>query len=55
MTLPRFMALSKHWQEHPPLEVLVAGFVGFKSEARRQSDYGDLNELLAMFPTGVIA
>ena len=30
MTLPRIAALRKYWDEHPPVDLLVASLVGFK-------------------------
>ena len=32
LTLPRLTALTKYWSEHPPVHLLLAGFVGFKPE-----------------------
>jgi hypothetical protein len=30
MTFPRFKALVNYWKLHPPVHVLLAGFVGYK-------------------------
>jgi hypothetical protein len=30
MTIPRFLSLSKYWQDHPPVHHLVAAFTGYK-------------------------
>lgn len=48
------MALTHYWQKHPPVHLLVAGFMGYKPQAEEKK-YGDLGELIAMFPGGVIS
>lgn len=45
MTLPRLAALTRYWDQFPPLHVLVAGAVGY--EARKPAaDPGELFEML---------
>lgn len=60
--MDRLDALERHWQNEPPVDVLVAGFVGFKlpkpkkaPKAKRKTGNNEaMNELASMFPDGVI-
>lgn len=57
-TLSRYYAMQDYWQEvAPPLDVLIAGFMGWKPRKRpgkKSADAGDLGDLLRMFPGGTI-
>jgi len=46
MTVPRFQALARYWQRHPPLHLMVAAYLGIRPEPRPK---GDLGDLLALF------
>lgn len=49
-TLPRYYAMQDYWQEvAPPLDVLIAGFMGWKPKKRKAEKKGDLGDLIAMF------
>ena len=57
MTIPRFLTLSKYWQNHPPVHHLVAAFTGYKgADGKRavpppssQDDETDMEIFLAEF------
>ena len=34
MDFPRLFAMNRYWQQHPPLHIMVASFMGIKPEAR---------------------
>lgn len=49
--------MEDYWQEvAPPLDVMIAGFMGFKPKKRpgTKDQTGDLGDLLRMFPGGSI-
>ena len=52
MTVPRFQALSRYWQRHPPLHVMAAAWLGIKPKLA--AERGDLGDLVAMFADGRI-
>ena len=52
MTVPRFQALSRYWQRHPPLHVMAAAWLGIKPKLT--AERGDLGDLVAMFADGRI-
>jgi hypothetical protein len=39
MTLPRFKALSEYWKLHPPVHILLAGFVGYKPSVHSKDSW----------------
>jgi len=49
--IPFLEDLHRAWADWPPLRKLVAAYLGHKPRARK---HGELQELLAMFPHGVI-
>lgn len=49
LTLARITQLFEEWQSFPPVHEAVARFLGYKKKS-----YGDLTELMGMFPTGTI-
>lgn len=63
----RYQAMQDYWLlVAPPLDVMIAGFMGWKADpfhkkrtsnggqGTRGEEYGNLNDLLSMFPGGVI-
>jgi hypothetical protein len=36
LDLPRLLALSEYWRDHPPVHVLVATFLDYKPKARSE-------------------
>jgi hypothetical protein len=61
MTLWDVMELSEYWAENPPVHLLVAAFVGYKSEAPprfRPEDFAETNDnwrqQLAAIPGGEV-
>jgi hypothetical protein len=68
LTVPRLNALYAEFEQHPPVAVLVAGYLDYKKPPRRKPavitktsangiiDYEEdpYLELAAMFPGGVI-
>lgn len=32
MTLPRVYAMTQHWQDHPPLNLMVQAYLGIKPD-----------------------
>ena len=49
LTVPRLEAMTEEWRLHPPLAVLVAGYVGYKPKPR---DADAVEELMRLFPGG---
>jgi hypothetical protein len=41
ITIPRLKALHKEWQRHPPLALMVAGYLGIKPK-----EEGSVEELV---------
>ena len=52
MTLPQFADLCAYWGGHPPLHELVAGYLGYKRNAKEPM--ADVSALLALAPGGVL-
>ena len=48
--IPFLAALMHSFEDNPPLRKISAAFIGYKPPKRAN----DLNELLAMFPSGKI-
>lgn len=47
MTLDRLGALTKYWNSHPPMHLMVAAYLGIKpTRGGRGQDKGDLGELI---------
>lgn len=38
LTLHRYYALCEYWRDHPPLHIMVAAYLGIKSESRKESE-----------------
>jgi hypothetical protein len=56
MTLPQVYELLDYWERHPPLHLLVAGYLGYRPQ--RKSDRAaaaprDIGALLGLAPGGV--
>lgn len=53
-TLPEYYELCEYWIEHPPIHLMVAGFLGVKSGQRpaEKEKPTDLGILLGMAPGG---
>lgn len=51
MTFPRLEALNKYWRQHPPVHILVAGYIGYKAPApiEENNNQGDMDEFIALF------
>lgn len=51
MDLPRLEAMNTYWRNHPPLHLMVAAYLGIKSEPKSTAGgQPDLVALLAQFP-----
>jgi hypothetical protein len=54
MDLPRLYAMNDYWQQHPPVHIMVAAYLGIKPAATSnistpvQNDESELAEFLAM-------
>jgi hypothetical protein len=54
MTLPRLFAINHYQQDHPPVHVLLAGFMGVKQKPKESEGEDNLDELLqAMGASGI--
>jgi hypothetical protein len=51
LTVPRLEALREQWRLHPPPQLLLAAFLGYRPPPR---DDDALAELLHLFPTGTL-
>ena len=51
LTVPRLDAMNEEWRMHPPLAMLVAGYLGYKPKPRRVEA---VEELMRLFPTGIL-
>ena len=40
MTFLRLTELNKHWGKHPPMNVMVQAFMGFKADNPKQEQDG---------------
>jgi hypothetical protein len=49
MTLPDFYAMQSEWEQWPPLNVLVAQFMGHKPPGRVKQSQNNLQELIDLF------
>ena len=46
LTLPRVYALMEYWRKHPPTHILVAAYLGVKSDSPADDDLlGDESDL----------
>jgi hypothetical protein len=51
LDIPRLSALSSYWRVHPPMHVLLAGYVGFKPPEvtdGRANDPAEMAKLAAL-------
>lgn len=44
LTLPRYNSLQRFWQKHPPTQILLAGYVGYKAPTLDEATDGDVVE-----------
>ena len=42
LDLPRLKSLNKYWRKYPPLQVLLAAYVGYKEPEKLTSDDGNV-------------
>jgi hypothetical protein len=54
MDLPRLYAMNDYWQQHPPVHIMVAAYLGIKPKATAtatpvENDPAEVQALLAMF------
>lgn len=49
LTVPRLEAMTEEWRLHPPVAVLVAGYLGYKPKPR---DVDAIEQLVRLFPGG---
>lgn len=49
LTAPRLEAMAEEWRLHPPVSVLVAGYLGYKPKPRAAEA---VEELMRLFPSG---
>jgi hypothetical protein len=57
MTLPEYYRLCRYWQGHPPVHLMVAGYLGIKpapSPAAMGGDGWDIAALVRMAPGGYL-
>jgi hypothetical protein len=47
LTLPRYNALQRFWMKHPPTQILLAGYVGYKGTGASAPAAGGTTEDLA--------
>lgn len=40
LTLHRYNTLARFWQKHPPMAVLLAGYVGYKAQPQAEATDG---------------
>lgn len=56
MDIPRLLAMNAYWAKHPPLHVMIQGFLGIEAKSATtdtdQSDQPDLLDMLKNFPQG---
>jgi hypothetical protein len=56
MTIPRLSAMTRYWNQNPPVHVLVAGYVGYEAPTDTTADgqaavnEQDIATLLASIP-----
>jgi hypothetical protein len=53
MTIPRLNKMTEYWDRHPPVHLMVAGFMGYEGEAPAQKvgpdNPGKLSDLVREF------
>ena len=53
MTIPRLNELTQYWDKHPPVHILLAGFMGYEKEAESAKvgpdNPGKLDDLVRQF------
>jgi hypothetical protein len=47
VTMSEFTMLSKYWVDHPPVHLMVAGYLGIKPKAKQSDDKATLDMLKA--------
>jgi hypothetical protein len=58
MTIPRLSAMTRYWNQNPPVHVLVAGYIGYEAPAEAVADgkppaapkQDDIETLIASIP-----
>lgn len=50
LDLPTLAALSKYWRKYPPLQVMIAAYLGIKSDEPDKVKKPAFEELMAEFP-----
>lgn len=48
----RVQALCRYWERHPPLHLMVQGYLGIKSKDQSHASHDDLISVLQQFPQG---
>jgi hypothetical protein len=52
LTLPRVKALQRYWRDHPPVHLMIAGYLGYKPPGKPaavpESQGNGLAELMAL-------
>ncbi len=33
LTIPRYLAMARYWRAHPPVHLMVAGYLGIKTDS----------------------
>ena len=46
--IPRIEALNRYWENHPPVQWMVASYLGIKPKGKSNQD-GDIAQLMGMF------
>jgi hypothetical protein len=51
MDIPRLKAMNLYWRQHPPVHMLVAGYIGYKAPAEASIGESEeqARELMQMF------
>jgi len=50
--IPRLLALNEYWRQYPPLQVMVAAFMGYKAPPKASgavNDPAEVQQLFSMF------
>ena len=54
LTLPRYLALSRYWSDHPPIHLMVAAYLGIKPRPKQsETDAAEFFQAVTgMLPPG---
>ena len=58
MDLPRWAAMSRYWKSHPPVHLMVQGYLGIEPDGhaggakQQQTEQDDLASFMSAFSAG---